>query len=94
MCGSTRPRFVIQIPSFSVDPGIIHIQKERNLDVTFLQNIVGENGDPQLLAKAHIWRNGGTDEAKTHICPSCIAVGLRKLKTIIDGILEEMGSKV
>lgn len=41
---------------------------------------------PQLIVKADIWRNGGTDET-CHLCDECLRVGLLALKQVIDEAL-------
>jgi len=40
-----------------------------------------------------MWRNGGTDPGKTHICDGCIVVGLRVAKKFVDESLAAFGAE-
>jgi hypothetical protein len=80
-CGTPRRFGEAQITSYCANAGIIHTLDYRQKAT----NPEASNEDcPQLLASACVYRNGGTSEYDTHICPACLAVGLRKLKAIID----------
>lgn len=85
-CGTPRKSFEKQISAYSADAGIISTLKYREkADNPEARNEIY----PQLLARAAVFRNGGTSEERTHICPKCVAVGLRMLKEIIDRDLAE-----
>lgn len=45
---------------------------------------------PQMIASVSIYRNGGTDPGKTHICDGCIIVGLKHVKAFVDASLEKL----
>jgi len=97
-CGRRRRPFEAQCTGYTADPGIIHILAYRlkhEMPDEIRKVGFGNETYPQLLARASIYRNGGTDENSTHICPECIAVGLRKLIAImqeqLDAIEEHYG---
>jgi len=45
-----------------------------------------------LIVSTSVYRNGGTCET-THLCESCLRVGLRHIQTVVSELLEDTASK-
>jgi hypothetical protein len=81
LCGERRRPTQKPIESFGNNVECISIGQHRDLNPTRWED------SPQLLVSVSMWRNGGTDRGRTHICDGCIIVGLQAAKRFVDSSL-------
>lgn len=77
-CGEARRPTQSPVPSINNGTQIVHVADYRSM----LPGRWEER--PQLLVNVAVWRNGGTDPGRTHICDGCLLVGLREAKRWVD----------
>lgn len=80
LCGEPRKPTQQPVRSFGNDQRIVQMDQHR-----LMQEGRWEQS-PQLLVSVSMWRNGGTNE-HTHMCDSCILVGLEEAKRFVDGAI-------
>ena len=87
LCGEPRRPTQSPVSGFHNDCQIVHIGDHRPLREGRWED------KPQLILNVSMWRNGGTDPGKTHICDGCIVVGLRVAKKFVDESLAAFGAE-
>jgi hypothetical protein len=80
LCGTPRRPTQAPVASFGNGERLISIAEHRPL-----QPGRWEHSGGQLVASVSLWRNGGSDPGRTHICDECVLVGLRHVKAFVDG---------
>lgn len=87
-CGEPRKPTQAPVQSFGNNSEIVTVRDFRELKPGRWED------SPQLLVGVSIYRNGGTDPGRTHICDGCIVVGLRHAKRFVDSSLAALGAPV
>lgn len=85
-CGEPRKPTQAPVSSFGNDLEIVTVGKFRELKPGRWED------SPQLLVGVHIYRNGGTATGQTHICDSCIVLGLQHAKNFVERSLAALGA--
>lgn len=85
-CGAIRKPTQQPVESFG-DNDVIVMERHRQITPVSCNEI-----SPQLIANFGVWRNGGTDFGRTHICDACIVVGLKNIKARVDAAIEQLSA--
>lgn len=78
LCGARRRPTQAPVESFSNSQRLLIMRDHRPLQEGRWEQ------SPQMIVSVSMWRNGGTDPGRTHICDDCIIVGLKEAKRFVD----------
>jgi hypothetical protein len=84
-CGASRPLTRERSTGFSLND-VFSMAKLKPIERCRENEI-----DPQVIVSVQVYRNGGTDYDRTHICDDCQRVVLVKIRDRLNGVLASFG---